>query len=274
MTRRLATVLVVLGAAGSAVILVSPALLPDDGADVLMAGVLPVGFYAAGALALLLRPAHLVGRGLLLVGLFHLFAVTGSLAAKLLQDSVPAAGVAVSLAATVAYVAGFVALLDVLVRYPSGRYAWPWVRVLMRGVIVMSGLAALLMLLGSAETPNPLGFDLGSNPAQVPALTPVAEAGLAVLITPALGLVLLVGRFRSASPEDRRQMVWPVVAAAVIALGIVTSGLIERALGPAVQSALFVTAGLAFPASFLVGLLRHSDEVERLTTVLPRAPRA
>jgi signal transduction histidine kinase len=270
MTRRLATVLVVLGAAASAVILVSPALLPDHGADVLIVGVLPVGFYASGALALLLRPAHLVGRGLLLVGLFHLFAVTGALAAKLLQGSAPGAAVAVSLAATVAYVAGFVALLDVLARYPSGHYAWPWVRVLMRAVMVISGLAAVLTVLGSAETPNPLVFDLVPNPMHVPALSPLADARLIVLsalITPLLGLILLVARFRTTSSEDRRQMVWPMAAAAVVVVGILTSGLVERALGPAVQSALFITAGLMFPASFLVGLLRHSEEIERLATV-------
>ena len=150
MTRRLATVILVLGAVASAVILVSPALLPGEGADVLLAGVLPVGFFASGALALLLRPAHLVGRGLLLVGLFHLFAVTGSLASERLPDHALAAAV-VSLSAMLAYVAGFVALLDVLARYPSGHYAWPWVRALMHGALVISGLGAVLTMLGSGQ---------------------------------------------------------------------------------------------------------------------------
>jgi signal transduction histidine kinase len=266
MTRRIATVILVLGAAAFAVILVSPALLPGHGADVLLAGVLPVGFFASGALARLLRPAHRVGRSLLLVGLLHLYAVTGSLAAELLRDHALASAV-VSLSATLAYVAGFVALLDLLARYPSGHYAWPWVRMLMHAAFVISALGAVLTVLGSAQIPNPVEFDLGPNPAHVAALAPLAAAGLVVLIAPALGLILLVARFRRASQDDRRQMVWPIAVTSVLVLGIVTAGLAERVLGEAVQTALFITAGLAFPASFLVGLLRHSEEVERLASV-------
>lgn len=62
-------------------------------------------------------------------------------------------------------------------------------------------------------------------------------------------------------------MRWPMLTALVITLSLVSSGLVERSLGEDVQTAFFVTAAAALPASFLIGLLRHSEEAERLFAV-------
>jgi signal transduction histidine kinase len=58
-----------------------------------------------------------------------------------------------------------------------------------------------------------------------------------------------------------------MITAAVIALGLLTTGWAEDLLGADVQTALFVTAGTALPASFLIGLLRHTEEAERLAAL-------
>lgn len=82
-----------------------------------------------------------------------------------------------------------------------------------------------------------------------------------------IGLVLLAVRYPRSPATDQRQMRWPLVTSVVVVVGLVTTGLLEDALGPAGQTAVFVPAAAALPASFLVGLLRHSEEAERLAAV-------
>lgn len=81
MGRALWVVELVLGAAAVCLLLASPALFPDAGADLLLAAVLPAAFFGCGAAARVLRPRDVVGRRLLLVGLLHLVAVCLSLLA-------------------------------------------------------------------------------------------------------------------------------------------------------------------------------------------------
>lgn len=86
-------------------------------------------------------------------------------------------------------------------------------------------------------------------------------------LLPALGLVLLVARYRQSTDSDRRQMRWPLATAAVVVLGLLVSGLLEDVIGPAGQAGVFVPAAAALPSSFLIGMLRHSEELERLAEV-------
>jgi signal transduction histidine kinase len=88
-----------------------------------------------------------------------------------------------------------------------------------------------------------------------------------VVLAPVIGAGLLLGRYPPASALDRAQMRWPILTAGVVALGLVTSGLAESALGPEVQTALFLTAAAALPASFLIGLLRHTEQADRVAAV-------
>lgn len=251
------------GAACSFALLLSPAVAPDAGA--VLPAVLPLGFFAAGATAEVLRPDHPVADRLLAVGVLHLAAIVGALAAVLVAPS--AVAVPVSVVSAALFALGFVALFDLLARYPTGGHAWPSVGPAVRVAAVGAVLATAALFLAQPRTPSVLGLDIGANPVHVPALSALAPVTAAVVLLPVAGLVLLVARYPGASAADRAQMRWPMVTAAVVAAGLLTTGLAESALGPDVQTAVFVTAGAALPVSFLVGLLRHTEDAERLAAV-------
>jgi signal transduction histidine kinase len=254
-----------IGAAGAGALLLLPAALPDDAATVLVPAVLPLGFFAAGATAQVLRPGHAVADRLLAVGVLHLLALVGAAVGALR----PPEDVAVPVAwlSALLYALGFVALLDLLVRYPTGRHAWPWVGVLVRVAAAASLVVVTLGLLAGESLPSVLGLDIGPNPAHLPALAGLAGIVGALGLVPVAGVLLLLARYPGAPPADRAQMRWPMITAAVIALGLLTTGWAEDLLGADVQTALFVTAGTALPASFLIGLLRHTEEAERLAAL-------
>jgi signal transduction histidine kinase len=232
---------------------------------VLVPAVLPLGFFAAGTTAQVLRPGHAVADRLLAVGVLHLLALVGAAVGAL----APPEGVAVPVAwlSALLYALGFVALLDVLARYPTGRHAWPWVGGLVRTAAVLSLALVTVALLASTATPSILGLDVGANPAHVPALAGLSGMIAALGLVPVAGVVLLLARYPGAPPADRAQMRWPMITAAVIAIGLLTTGRAEDLLGADVQTALFVTAGTALPASFLIGLLRHTEEAQRVAAL-------
>ena len=253
---------VALGAACGFAFLLSPAVLPAAGADVVLPSVLPLGFFAAGSTALVLRAGHPVADRLLAVGVLHLTALTGAVVAAL--RPLPGVAVPVAWLSAVLYALGFVALLDLLARYPTGRYAWEPVRRTVHIAAAAAVVLATLLVLGSPRVPSVLGLEAGSNPLHVPALTGLTGAVAGVVLLPLIGLVLLLARYPRAPAPDRTQMRWPIVTALVMAVGLITTGLAERALGADAQAALFVTAAAALPASFLIGLLRHTEEAQRL----------
>ena len=244
----------------------SPTLLPAEGVDIVLAGVLPLSFFAAGTVAQLLRPHHVVGLRLLQVGLLHLGAIAGAVLGSLLDD-VSWVAAAIGMASGLAFGLGFVALLDLLVRYPDGYYAWPWVRSGVRVLAVATLPLVVVAGLGSSRVISVVELPGPANPAYLPALRPLSGLVVAVAMTPVVGFILLVARYRRAPASDRMQMRWPMITALLIAIGLVTSGLAERILGEDVQTAVFVAAAAALPASFLIGLLRHSEEAERLVAV-------
>lgn len=255
-----------LGVVSALTVLLSPTLLPAEGVDVVLAGVLPLGFYAAGLVAQLLRPEHVVGLRLLQVGLLHLGAMATAVLGGLLED-VEWVAAAIGTASGIAFALGFVALLDLLVRYPDGHYAWPWIRNGVRVLAVAVVPLVVLASLGSTQVISAVELSAPANPAHVPALRPLSGLVVSVALAPVIGFLLLVARYLRASAADRLQMRWPIVTALVLAIGLVTSGLAERILGRDVQTAVFVAGAAAFPASFLIGLLRHSEAAERLAAV-------
>ena len=254
------------GVVSAFTVLLSPTLLPEEGIGIVLAGVLPLGFFAAGAVAQLLRPRHLVGLRLLHVGLLHLGAIAGAVLGGLLNDFVWLS-VVIGTVSGLSFTLGFVALVDLLVRYPDGEYAWPWTRTVVRGVGIAAVLLVIVSALGSRRVLSVVELSGPANPAYVPALGSLDGLVIVIAMAPVLGFVLLVARFVRAPQVDRMQMRWPIVTALVITVSLVTSGLAERMLGEAVQTTIFVTAVSALPASFLIGLLRHSEEAERLASV-------
>ncbi|UOY02229.1 sensor histidine kinase [Blastococcus sp. PRF04-17] len=254
------------GAACGVLALLSPALLPGEGSAVLTAAALPFGFYAAGAIARALRPGHPVADRLLAVGTLHLAAI----ACAVVVARTPGGGwigAAVGWASAVLFVLGFVAVLDLLARYPGGGYAWPWAAPLVRATCVLAAVAATVTVVADPRITSVLELPTGPNPAHVPALAPAAGAALVALIAPLAGLALLLARYVGAPELDRAQMRWPILTTAVLVVGLVTTGLAERVLGPEVQAALFVGTAALLPASFLVGLLRRAEQEERLAAV-------
>lgn len=264
--RVLWTAELVLGAAAVCLLLASPALFPQAGADLLLAGVLPTAFFGCGAVARVLRPRHVVGERLLQVGLLHLTAVCLSLLAHELPVTAWASYL-LDVASAALFALGFVAFLDLLARYPDGRYLRPVVGRTVAGLAALAVVLVGLGALGSERSPSVLEYDGTANPVHVPALEFVADLAMAVSLAPVLGLVLLVARYPRSPVADRVQMRWPLVTTVVVAAGLVATGLLEDILGPAGQTAVFVPAAAALAASFLIGLLRHSEEAERLAAV-------
>lgn len=256
---------VAVGGACGFVVLLSPSLLPSAGTDVITAGLLPLGFFAAGGIALVLRPGHAVGARLLAVGVLHLTAVVAAAAVAL--RPAPWLQVCLGWLSTVLFTLGFVALLDLLARFPSGSYAWAPLARAVRTVALLAVAVITLAFLGSRRAPSVLGLETGPNPVYVPALEPLAQAGSVVFLTPVLGVGLLLARYPGAPKLDRSQMRWPIVTAVLLAVGLVTTAWAETALGAQVQAAVFITAAAALPGSFLVGLLRHSEEADRLAAL-------
>ncbi len=255
-----------LGVVTAFTVLLSPTLLPDEGIDIVLAGVLPLSFFAAGAVAQLLRPRHVVGLRLLQVGLLHLGAIAGAVLGGLLDDS-PWLSTAVGTISGLAFALGFIALLDLLARYPDGRYAWRWVRITAWVAAAATVPLVAVSSLGSERVISVVELTGPNNPTFIPALQPLDQLVVSVAMAPVLGFVLLVARYVRAPSLDRMQMRWPIVTALVITVGLVTSGLAEQLLGEAVQTTIFITGVAALPASFLIGLLRHSEEAERLASV-------
>jgi signal transduction histidine kinase len=245
----------------------APAFAPDVGSDALFGAVLPIGFLAAGAVAEVLRPSHPIGARLVLVGVLHLGGTVGSLLAYLLREAlIPAA--AVGALSVLAFAMGFVVLLDLLARYPNGRYAWQAASIVVRVVFAAAIVLVVLGVLGTPMTPGILELDsMPANPWFVPALEGAGGIGGAVALAPLLGLVLLVARYPSAPETDRRQMRWPIATTLLVVVGIAATGFLESALGAPVQTGMFVAISVALPGSLLVGLLRHSEEAERLATL-------
>jgi signal transduction histidine kinase len=166
--------------------------------------------------------------------------------------------------AVLLYGLGFVALLDLLARYPTGRHAWSWVGPLVRGAAVTAVAVVTVALLAGPRLPSLLALPAGDNPVHVPGLVGLEDLVGVLGALPVAGVLLLLARYPTAPAPDRAQMRWPMITAAVIALALATSAWAEDVLGADAQSALFVTAGAALPAAFLVGLLRHTEEAERL----------
>ena len=256
---------IALGAGCACALLLAPAVLPDAAGMVLVPAVLPLGFFAAGGMAQVLRPGHPVADRLLAVGVLHLVAVVG--AASVALGPPDGVGVTVAGLSALLYALGFVALLDLLARYPTGRYAWSWVGAAVRGGAVVSVVAVTVETLASAPMPSVLGLEAGDNPAHVPGLAGLSGVVAVLGLLPVAGVILLLARYPRAPAADRAQMRWPMVTAGLIGVALLTSGWAEDLLGPDAQTALFVTAGAALPVSFLVGLLRHTEEAERLAAL-------
>lgn len=254
---------IALGAVAAFVVLLSPVAGASQTAVVILPAVLPLGFYAAGLVAAMLVPDQRVGHRLLAVGTLHLGAFALAIVAPLVAP-IEATWI-LSTLGLAAYSLGFVALFDAVVRYPDGRYAFRGVGravpVLVPGAIA----AAVGVALGSPQMPT-VFVSTGSppNPIRISALEPVVGIVGILTLLPLAGLVVMLVRYRRAPAGDRSQMRWPIGASVAVVVGVLTTGLLEEALGRPIQTAVFIVAASALPAAFLVGLLRQARETDRV----------
>lgn len=255
---------VAIGAVLAVAAFLAPAFAPEAGSEVLLPAILPISFLAAGGVAEALRAGHPIGLALGRVGMLHLAGLVASVVA-VRTGAIPALAASIGAISVLAFALGFVVLLDMLARYPNGLYAWRWSALVVRTFLAVAPVLAVLSVLGSPNTPEVADLAPSArNPWFVPELEAVAGAGGLIVLAPLVGLSLLLARYPPAPEADRAQMRWPILTTAVLVIGILTTGLIEATIGAPIQAALFVVGGAALPASFLVGLLRHSAEAERL----------
>ena len=215
-----------------------------DGAPLLVLGLLFVG---AGAVASTRRPDNVSGGLLTLTGLAWLLAVAMTTVGQPLIYTV---GLAL-------FPLGLAPLGHLAVAYPTGRLSSR----LERGLVVapyVLGLASL-PIVGAAScqdcSPTPVGLDTASGIGRIWYSTLL----VAVLLTSVGVLLVLVRRWRGASPAARRVLL-PVVPGACV-FGAVYAGAILAELGvPTGLGERWALVGLVLlgsaPLVFLGGLLR------------------
>ena len=171
------------------------------------------------------------GVRLLQVGIFHLGAIAGAVLGSLV-DGVSWVAAVIGMASGLAH-SGWVSshCFDLLVRYPDGCYAWPWVRSGVRALAVATLPLVMIAGLGSPRVISVVELAGPANPVYLPALHPLSGLVVAVALTPVVGFILLVARYRRAPAADRMQMRWPMITALFLALGLVSSGLAEEYTG-------------------------------------------
>ena len=257
---------VAVGGASAIVLFLSPTLVASAADGAILPAVLPLGFYAAGAVAAVILPAHAVGHRLLALGALHLVALALFVVSLLLDRS--AVTIILLLPASVAFSLGFAALFDALVRYPTGRVAWEQLHPVTVGSYLLSAVLGLFGFFGSATWPVVGGTDaLRPNAMYVRLLEPAATLAELLPALALLGLVLMLVRYRATTDDERAQMRWPIGAVVALVAGLATTGLLEQTLGPTAQTAVFIALASLLPAALLVGILRHARDADRIAVL-------
>jgi hypothetical protein len=187
-----------------------------------------VGFPAFGALILLRRPGHPIGRTFLLCGLFSGIQVASGGADTATHSGGPLAVFAAWVHAwTWVPAQGFLTMA--LLVFPDGRSVsprWAWLTKGLLAVIVAGclaqGLAPFDVTLEQAAWNNPVAVEPR-------ALSVVLTAGLSLLLLVFLAgaLISLLVRFRRSRGEVRAQMKWMSLGGCVLLLGLLFGAGVE-----------------------------------------------
>jgi signal transduction histidine kinase len=152
--------------------------------------------------------------------------------------------------------------------FPDGQYRRRFERRLVVAVASAAPVLVVMQLLGSArltttafvwqdrvQADNPLA--MGSL-AWLGSVASVAiQAGVLTLL---LGVVLLIRHYRSADPQQRRQIAWPLYTLALTACFIVAIGALSSSLNGMpdwLKYLLFLPAASLLPVGLGVGIVRH-----------------
>ena len=156
---------------------------------------------------------------------------------------------------------GFVALLHLFLRFPTGRLpspGWRWVsRAVTMGLIVNA--TAFGFRKGPVDNVRTVDNPLGVLDERL--TTGLANLGQLLLVATALlSLASLVVRFRNAGRTERQQMKWFVLAVAlfpVMFLLSMLSGAVDTSEDAWLAFLLNMTGLLFLPVSMGIGILRH-----------------
>jgi hypothetical protein len=144
-------------------------------------------------------------------------------------------------------------LVFVVFLFPSGRLPSPAWRPVAWGVGVLFAFVTLIFAFGM---PKHSEYPQIVNPYALPALLPVFEALQAafVIYIFVLGLAVasLIARYRTASPTEKQQLKWIVLAGIVM----VASLLLTQIPSPVTESS-WLFAILALPVATAIAILRH-----------------
>lgn len=179
----------------------------------------------------------------------------------------------VNLAGSVVNMLGTSVSLLLFATYPDGEVELTWQRVIVRAFMVLPALPLLWVLTNPAVPLDTYLTDMAPtapamlpSPLFVPALAPLGPV-LLVLNNPillAIGAIgVLVYRFRTAPPEQRRRMrllTYSLIAGLPILLTVVAlqaAGVPDDAPLLRAVSALFLPIMLAMPVSIVIGVLRY-----------------
>lgn len=247
-------------ALGAVATVAGVALLPAAGvtaaADWADPAVLVPAFWAAGAVAFAYRPTQPCAR--LLVAAGTLLAVSHAAAA--LPAAVPHGRDLwpINLLSQVTFVCGFAAWAVAMTVFPDGRVETRAEKLVVR---ILPVLALVLGTVGFFGSPAPELIGAVAQPATpLPfswsGLAPLHAASAALFAAPLVGVVLLVLRARRSDVVRRRQIRWPLTAAALAAVAIVASSLLSSLLGATMQAYVFVVVVATLPVALVVGMVR------------------
>ncbi len=238
-----------------------------------------LGAYAAGVIAIRIRPEHLAARRLLAFGAAATLFISAAVGLALAFDDTGGgwwlgpANVAVHWLG-LAEGAAMIALLAV---YPDGKYGHRYERRLVRTVAGLAVAVPILLLLArptlhpawvfawGAETGEgsaAAGFPQIASPVHIGALgllgAPLrAYLDAALALAPLAGAIVIVLRYRRLRPAQRVQIRWPLYGVLAVLVAPVSAALEESGvLSSAVAQPVVIAALVALPASVLVGLVK------------------
>ncbi len=230
--------------------------------------------FVCGALCFLRLPEHRVSRRLLVTGSLLASAIAVGTGSTIVVRHLGAGtlfwmldGLQRPLAFAAA--AGLVATFAV---YPDGRYQRAYERAVVRVCLLLAlAVPALLLLSLPRVRLNPFLYDLSdytgglkpvlASPLYLHALAwagPVAHGSDLALSQPVplIAAALLVLRYRRSPPEQKLQIKWPLYAAVLAAMGVVTGVLVSvGAMPQQADDAVGIVILTALPILLAIGLL-------------------
>lgn len=213
-------------------------------------------WWLAGTVVLVARPDHLSGRLLASVGLLHLTGFAVSAVVSVRGGGWPAWSAAV--VGNLLFALGFVALATLLAAFPDERLR----RRAPRRLAVVGVAAAVGVSLAAAVTSRRLDLALPVDRTALPPPRPLPWGPYDVDLSPALpllvlgGLALLVLRWRRSAGDQRRQLLWPVAVACVLAVLLLATPVGTNLLG-AGWALVFIPIVGGLPFALLAGLRRY-----------------